>query len=222
MPAATKNTQKPTTKGKKVVIYPTTSYEEVLQYDKEGRDLVWDPENFHRLTEEEVRGLRAETKARYSVFLELAEEAAVRNPEEEEITARIKVSDDVGSAMTKLEIRNKRKGMSYRWERPDMVDVRLDEGYRYAKGIKTLRGAGPDGVHRIGTHGQTELVALEVPEAVIERKRRERHLRRKRAIDGIPSKTRADVEKLGGHFVDEGTSANGNFQPISQEEVTNG
>ena len=221
MAKMTESNQNDTGKGKKVLIDATTSPEDVLNYNDEGYVIVWDPDDFQELKPTVLSKLRKENKDRYRAMRALAKEVKDRPATDDEVAASIQVTASAGRAETKMDIKNRKKDMSYRWERPDMVDVRLEQGYRFARDVKTLHGSDRDGVHRISAHGQDELIAMEIPKSKLKALREERLRRRQRAIDGVSIQGRSELERLGGNPIgDENDRAE--FKPISQEEVTNG
>ena len=212
--------EKSTKEKKKVMITKDVSFEDVLQYDQDGVTLVWDVDSFLELGEGDLRKLKKATRDRYSIFRELAEEQKGRKAGDEAVVAGITVAPDVGRATSKLDVRGKNPTMDYRWERPDMVNVRLEQGYRVAKGVRTLRGADDKGIHRIGSSGQDELILLEVPKDVKASMKADRRRRRERAFTGQEEQAKSEIERLGGGRVDDKSS--GNFAPISREEERNG
>ncbi len=203
-----------TMKGQKVVITSDVPFEKVLEYELAGADLFWDLEDFQVIADENLRQLRKPTRDRYAVFRELNQDALKRSPREEKIVEAIKVAPDAGQAASKLEVRNKKEGFDYRWERPDMVDVRLEQGFQFAKGVGTLRGGDSKGIHRIGSNGQDELVLLEIPKERKAELRKQRLARRDKAFAIQKEQAKSEIQRLGGGSVDDSTDSD--FRVISQ------
>lgn len=208
------NEENNTMKGQKVIITSDVPFEKVLQYEAEGADLFWDLDDFQVLEDENLRKLRKPTRDRYAVFLELYRDAKTRTPKEERVVEAIKVAPDAGQAATKLEVRNKKEGMDYRWERPDMVDVRLEQGFQLARGVNTLRGGDSKGIHRIGSNGQDELVLLEITKERKAELRKQRLARRDKAFAVQKEQAKSEIQRLGGGVVDDSTDTE--FRAISQ------
>lgn len=209
------------TKDKKVTVSSDTTFEDVLRYDTEGALLVWDSEDFEPLSDEEVRQLRKANRDRYVIFKEIAEDLASADKKDKKVSEDFSVGVSAGLAARRLEVKGKDESLSYRWERPDMVEDRKDEGWDYVKeGVSTLRNQNGKGIHRIGAQGQEELVLMAIPKEKLAGKKARKKAKRERAIEGIARESRNSIEKLGGIHVDDSTK--GPFQPISHEEVRNG
>lgn len=209
------------TKDKKVTVSSDTTFEDVLRYDTEGALLVWDSEDFEPLSDEEVRQLRKANRDRYVIFKEIAEDLASADKKDKKVSEDFSVGASAGLAVRRLEIKGKDESLAYRWERPDMVEDRKDEGWKFVKdGVSTLRNQNGKGIHRIGAQGQEELVLMAIPKEKLASRKERKRLKRERAIEGIARESRNSIEKLGGIHVDDSTKAP--FQPISHEEVRNG
>lgn len=206
---------------KKQLIRSSTPFEKVLEFDKEGMTLSWDTDDFGSLDSSQVRQLSKGNRDRYSVFEEMAREQASRDPEEESIATGFEVSGGTGSPSERLKVTSSRKDVVTRWERPDMVNVRKEQGWKVAsKGHETLRGASSDGYHRIGSKGAEELILMEIPTAQWKKLKQARRNRRQRALQGATNQGKSEVRRLGSQPIDE--SSSGDFQPISREEGNDG
>ena len=208
-------------KDKKVIVKADLTFEEVLRYDNEGMLLVWEPEDFQPLKDEELRQLRKANRDRYEIFKEIHEDSKKRIEEDEEILGGFQVGVTSGLAARRLDVKGKDENFSYRWERPDMVEDRRDEGWQITKkGVKTLRNQEGKGIHRIGAQGQEELILMQMPKDRLSVRKERKKAMRARAIEGIANESRSNIEKLGGIPVSDRDG--GNFRPISHEEVSNG
>lgn len=206
---------------KKINITEDNTLEEVLKYDNEGYLLVFDPDSFMELSGNDLRSLRKINRDRYSVYKEIAEDAKKRVPRDEKILDEFQVAASAGLAARRLEVKGKDPKFAYRWERPDMVEDRRDEGWNVVNdGVSTLRNQSGKGIHRIGAQGQEELVLIAIPKEKLAVRQERKRLKRQRAIEGIAVESKASIEKLGGIHIDD--KRGGNFQPISHEEVSNG
>lgn len=206
---------------KKVTITKDVSVEEMLKWDQDGCVFVWDVDDFKALTAVQLKGLSKVNRDRYVVFKEIAETERAADPVEDEVVEAVQVSSIAGSAKDKLRVTAEKSGYVYRWERPDMVNVRKDQGWRFAtSGYKTLRNETGRGGHRIGSKGQEELILMEIPEEDHQRLRAIKAEKRKRAIEGVTNQGKSEIRKLGSEPIDDTSKAN--FQPISQQEVNDG
>jgi hypothetical protein len=206
---------------KKIEITQDNSFDEVVKYDEEGYLLAFSPDSFLELGSDELRQLKKINRDRYAVYKEIAQDAKKRNPKDEKVLEDFQVASTAGLAARRLEVKGKDENFAYRWERPDMVEDRRDEGWEVVtKGVSTLRNQKSKGIHRIGAQGQEELVLISIPKEKLAAKKERKRLKRQRAIEGIVSESKASIEKLGGIHIDE--KQGGDFQPISHEEVSNG
>lgn len=202
-------------KKNKVHVSKDTSFEVVVESDKNGAQLVWDPKDFRSLQPEELKQLSKLNRDRYEVFRELAEEEQKRSDVDEAVMDSFTVGDVAATATERLRLHETRDGYVARWERPDMVEVRKSQGWKMAtKGYRSHRGGG-SGIHRIGSKGQEELVLMEIPEKEHEKLQKQKLKRRQRAIEGVANQAKSEIERLGGGSVDESTS--GDFKSISHE-----
>lgn len=207
----------------KVYVTGDTPFETVVQSDKDGANLVFDPDDFKSLSVTQLNELSTTNKQRYNVVRELAEERKNRTDVDEAVARSFRVEGSAVNARQRLAIVQKRPGWRHRWERPAMLDVRRAQGWKLAgKEWKTYRDS-KDGVHRIGSEGQEELLLIEIPEAQYKKLKTEKKRRRQRAFQAIEGQTREDLRRLsrvandgeGVDVVDDTTKAD--FRPVTQE-----
>lgn len=206
---------------KKVMVTKDVSVEEMLQWDKDGHVLVWDVDDFRKLSPAQLKAFSKPNRDRYEVFKEIAETEANRDVTEEEVADAVQVGVAAGTATERLHVESQKDGYRYRWERPDMVNVRKDQGWRVAtKGYKTLRNERGRDIHRIGSKGQEELILMEISDENHAKLREAKAARRKRAIEGVINQGKSEIRKLGSQPIDD--TSGGDFTPISQQEVDDG
>lgn len=139
--------------------------EEVLSYNKDGFTLNFEsePRRFRRLSVAQIKELSKENRTRYYVSKGLHDDAVeeLRNPswmDDAEVGGRL------ASATARGQVYGKDPSKHYAFQRPDQVRDRKYEGYRITQDPSLDSfNANPDGIHRIGTHGDTEQVLMEIP-----------------------------------------------------------
>lgn len=185
---------------KKLLVTPDTTSEEMLNLDKVGGTLTWDTANFVEVPAETLQMLSKANRDRYTVFKELAEEAALRDEVDEMVASTLNVDNIAARASDRLRVVTTKKGVVTRWERPDMLEVRKSQGWKLAKtGHRTLSGDGTkgDGIHRIGSKGQEELVLIEIDERAHRKLGQAKKQRRQRALTGINNEAKSQLRRLG-------------------------
>ena len=155
--------KKTTAAPKRIDITIDTGAEDVVKLNNEGCDLFFNEEvgRFKELPEDIFRALRIDNKNRYAVSKVLndsAKKAATRSP----LSDRVKVSGRLASATARLEVEGKDPNKHYAWKRTDEEMDWERAGFKVAEGdnLRTLVSS-PSGVHRVGMHGQDELILVE-------------------------------------------------------------
>lgn len=209
-------------KKNKRLVEMDTPLEMVLEWDKAGDLLVWDPDKFQTLPASELAQLSKTNRDRYTVIRDVAAEVQKRSDVDETVARSFNVGEKAANASDRLRLRKTREGFVQRWERPAMVEDREAQGWQMArKGNTSFRGDGSD-IHRIGAKGQEELVLIEISEKDHQRLKQNKRQRRERAFQGIEAEARRNLQRLGQQagadgsvVVDDNTAAK--FRPISQD-----
>lgn len=154
-----KKVSKAVKKPKKMVARVDSEPLDIIEWCKEGGEIVFDANDLPKLTEEELEQLPWYAVKQYKQELRKVEEKAAQGISEIETLS--------GNASTKLRIRE-RRGWHQVWKRPDQFQDALDKGYvqvrkpkkegekpGYEKGevLKILKGT-----------GDVELIAMEIPQ----------------------------------------------------------
>jgi len=154
-----------------------TTYENVLQWSKEGHTLVFlsQPELFKDLTEEEVKGLNSKHQTSYRLAKAdwKTQSKAFVDPDLEFLTATV----EYGSATEQLNVNNHRKGFKPKWFRPEQIKEASRNGWSIVKtdDMESQRGLREDGYHMVG---KKELILMEISEKKyneIDKMKQERH-----------------------------------------------
>lgn len=157
----------------KQIIGIDTNVENVVRFDKEGAVLVFEyTDRFLQLDQSVVDGLSRENKLRYSMAKELHD--AWRGDEHAKLVEQFQVDRNlVGSARDKLKIKGA-EGMHVRWARPDMIETYRARGYKILGADEAKSFLGPKaGHHEVGKLGQTELVAMGIPQEIYDKRMQE-------------------------------------------------
>ena len=140
----------------------------VLKWDLENKDIFFDDEEdkFLELSEDIVKELSLVTKQRYKLAKRVYDDA--KKDKEKygdglEYLSKIKISGKHASATQKLKVHQQKKGFHVCYKRPDEVQSCLADGYRIAKDVKTFN-SDVGSVHYVGSHGEPELILMELPE----------------------------------------------------------
>lgn len=209
-------------KGKKIKVDVDTPLEDVLKWDKEGAVLLFVVEDgrFKELKEAEQRKLSQANRTRYEVSADMAEDLA-EDEDDESIFVGISISEDMGRAASRLDVEGLPEGLEKRWERPDMLDDRLREGYKIVKtkGVKTLSNpTGKPAMHTITRNGATELVLLAKPKELAEQRRAKRVAKWRERSEGVYDSAKDDFRKGGIEgYREEELSQRVNFTPPAKD-----
>jgi hypothetical protein len=162
-----KNGSKAVKKPKKMVARVDSEPLDIIQWCKDGGEIVFDANDLPKMTEEELEQLPWYAVKQYKAELKKVEEKAAQGISEIETLS--------GNASTKLRIR-KRRGWHQVWKRPDEFQDALDKGFVQVR--KQKKGDEKPG-HEKGEvlklykgAGEVELIAMEIPE-----ERHEQHVK---------------------------------------------
>lgn len=188
-------------KGKKIKVDVDTPLSDVLKWDKEGAILLFavEGDRFKKLEEADFRKLGQTNRIRYEVAADMTEDLA-EDEEDESVFLGITISEDMGRAISRLDVDGLPEGLEKRWERPDKLDDRLREGYKIVKsrGVKTLSNpTGKPSMHTITRNGATELILLAKPKELAEKKRAARVAKWKERSEGVYDSAKDDFRKGG-------------------------
>lgn len=210
-------------KGKKVVVAAGFDVVELVELDAKGDELIFDPQRFLELDEATVKGLSMANRQRYLVTKELAGELEKRNPVDDAVLATIgtganlfKTAETAGSARQRLQIRNQNPKYDYKWVRPDMLDDYQAKGWEVDQSgeLKTFRGSGK-GPRTIKSMGLDELVVVRIAKTRRNELKKEKAVKRERALRTPEAQARNIISGLGSKVVDETTP----FQPLPLNEA---
>lgn len=194
-----------------VVVGIDTTNEEVLQWDKEGKELVWG--EFKELPEEVVKELSYKNQKKYFIAegKELAGKEKKVRKKEPEIT-QDDILDPLGDyAKKRLEIR-KRKGYHQCWKRPDELAEALNMGYHQVrelsneqikKGEKVESGYENGAVRRIGKEEDSELIAMEIKREIFDRHIQAVSLKSHRRFIENKDEFKGKAERVGVDYIDD-------------------
>ena len=176
-----------------------TSFDDVLRFD-DGKGIVrFDaaPGRFKRLNDAQIDQLSAFTRGVYldaeRTHRRLLEKADDPNLVTGGITQYARATD-------RLEIRNKQPGMHYAWRRPDEYrQATVYEGYKVVddENLDTFV-KGPTTVRTVGTHGNPELIAMAIPEAVYMERLKANETRSRERNQGAQAAGAAELARQGG------------------------
>lgn len=147
-----------------VIVNASFSPVNVLELDAKGAILMFDgKDGFVELADEVVAQLSADNKRRYAFAREF--HLTWRGSDQNRLSESISVDrQSTGTPLQKISTTGK-KGLRFRWCRPELVDARIGQGYRIANADDAKSYAGArNGVHRIGVQGRDELVLMAMPE----------------------------------------------------------
>lgn len=169
-PEVLENEPKKVDFGGKVIIGTGVNPENVIRLDQEGRILVFEMKEAFLPLEDSVLGqLSRENRLRYSMAKEFHD--AWRGDENAKLVEQFQVDRNlVGSATDKLTVKGT-PGMHVRWARPDKIEEYRAKGYKILGADEAQSFLGPKGGHHeVGKLGQTELVAMGIPEELFEKR----------------------------------------------------
>jgi hypothetical protein len=144
-------------KAKKVVASADNSIDELLEWVKEGTEVLFESDDLPPLTDQELDRLPFGTVKRYKGEQKKKEGSALSGISEIETLS--------GNASTKLTLR-KRRGWHQCWKRPDQFEDAKEKGYveiREQKKVDEKPGYESGPVKKIMKgQGEIELIAMEV------------------------------------------------------------
>lgn len=149
---------------KKAIVGTGMDPENIIRLDKDGVVLVFEQtDKFMPLSDGTLEALSRENRLRFSMAKEFHD--AWRGDEHAKLVEEFKVDRQMtGSATDKMQIEGQ-KGMHVRWCSPNNIEKYRGLGYRIVATDEANSYLGPKGGHHeIGNLGQTELVAMEIPE----------------------------------------------------------
>jgi len=207
--------------AKKVLVDSKMTATDVLKFDAEGAELLFDPKDgFLRLEDAIVEQLGRQNKAEYSrarVFNE-----TYRGQEDAAFTERFKVDKEFsGTAIDKLEDITVRDGLRHTWVNPAGINQFQRKGWRVAgkDDARTFLGSTADH-HEIVRDGKTELVLMVIPESLgkaNDRKMDEENARVKNSYD---EQGLAAIESSGAKgFIDKSSKNDRDYEDLSAEEL---
>jgi len=163
-PAAPENGTINTVVSKKATVGTGVDPENILRWDREGVVLLFEQtDKFLPLSDGVLSAMGRDNRLRYSMAKEFHD--AWRGDEHAKLVEDFKVDRNMtGSARDKMTIEGP-KGMHIRWCAPYNIEKYRAMGYKVLSADEASSYLGPkDGHHEIGKLGQTELVAMGIPE----------------------------------------------------------
>jgi len=140
-----------------------TSIRDVLQYDSEGCDLLFESDvgRFKELSDDVIKELSSINRERYR--LSRSYYLGELKRQEAPATEGLEIVGRLASATARLHIENPKPGMRYSWQTPHTMRARAYEGYQVTKDpdLETFAGVGEGGTHKVSALGETELILME-------------------------------------------------------------
>jgi len=195
-------------KKPKVEITVDNTEEEILSFEKEDREITFDPdvEKFKLLPEKVIRELGYYNARNYwisySIYLEGKKEQSgqkvIASPE-----LRVVSQPYNARAAKRFEVRNKDPNKEYHWIRPDEVDESGYLGWMPCTDPNVItfgyKGSGQHVIISPSAPGTIEQLLVEIPKDLykqnVERPHKESNQKQKEAVDG---NLEEDVAKSGG------------------------
>lgn len=189
---------KPSKPSKAVKITIDNDPQEVVQYDNDGVRLEFEHANgkFLRLPPEVTRSLSYENKQRYFVSKGMFEETLSFDGYDRR---NFPPRQGFATATDRLSVLNKDPKMHYCWKRPDELRQAKMDGYRVAQdaSLDTFNSE-PSSTKTVGTHGQEELVLMEIPKEINQQQRAANKEKDQRRRKGVESGAVDDMIRSGG------------------------
>jgi len=200
-----------------VLIDNTFKPENVLQFDQENRELLFEQkEGFLLMEDSLVAQLSRENRQRYHLAKQF-HDAWVRNALERQAVAIETTPEMVGSATDKLYKMQAAAGLHTRWVRPDRLREVLAQGYKIVQAheASTLLGA-QGNQHTISQNGRAELILVGIPKEIYEKRQKEKAERNKSKAAIWEQSGKTELEQLGATrgFVAKDDTATGQWSEI--------
>jgi hypothetical protein len=169
-----------TSNATRVSVTVDTPWEEILNYDKAGKLLVFGAGKASppELSEQQLAELSAVNRERYSIVQE-----ALSATNDDKVMDEIQNLVEMGKtaiyarALDRLKVWNKDPRFEYVWSAPHNLHWRLNRGYAVVRnGQEHTMFQQKDGTHRIADKGDEELILMKAP---LEIKRMEEEKRQK-------------------------------------------
>lgn len=177
--------------GQEFQVDVDTSFQEVVEADRTGMALVFDPDFFPTFTQEEREALSAESLMVYEAVERAVGRRSSRELDEEEILARISTESVHDYAQRRLEVQDRDAAYDYYWVYPDDVQNKRNNYFMEvvsSTGEKTHSNPTGKGMHIIGKKGARELILM----------------RRRKVVTGALNKKRVERwEKAAGLITEE-------------------
>lgn len=182
-----------------LAVTTSTPVEEMLRWDEEGGGLLFDSfEEFVALPPETVGKLGRTNRLRYVQALEIHKNARDDGPGsvEDKIAGSLQVDLQTVLTPTDKLAFEVPKGFDGRWARPEMVRTYEARGWKLARGeAKSSVGADKsDGLHKLGTNGQLELVLLVKPTKLVVETQKQRSIKNERLAGTVDKQGVVDAE----------------------------
>lgn len=186
-----------------VIVTVETPLESIVQYDEEGRKLIFrvEPGEFPEIPEDWLLKLSKKNKDSYLVSKRLHADR-MENAADEEVYEDIVVGENMGNARDRLNVEGLPEGLSHRWVRPDRVEHYRRRGWKVYEGkdVKTLDNKKTSGARTISNMGVREHYLM-----VIDNDLKEKHSKENREKREARTKSPENTAKkeFGSSAVDE-------------------
>lgn len=208
-PVAPKEQTKSQKLSRKLTVDAGTSVDDVLVWDAEGVDLLFEQkEGFIQLDKAVVSRLSPTNRTRYTMAREFHD--TWRGDEHAAFVEKFKVDRQmVGSATDKLSFEEP-AGMHLHWTRPDRIEKLRSAGYKILSDDEAKTFLGPTGGHHeVGRLGSTESVLMGIPEELYKRSMAEKTRRNNELAGSYKTAALAAMRQAGGDPFESGDSASG-------------
>ena len=193
----------------KVFISIDNTFEDVIQYQSDGRDIFFldDEETFLQLSNDEVQQLDLFTREKYRI----ARAVATQSLDLDSIkTAHMKYKprENFASATNRLLVRGGDPNKHYSWKRPDELQQVVYEGGKICIDPKVETFGGVDSLgrtlgggtsHKVSANGETELVLCETTAESNDARIQDIEARSRRQNAAVETTAIAALDAMGGN-----------------------
>jgi hypothetical protein len=192
---------KPEVKITKVIITIDTKLSDVIKYDREGIQMIFEstPGKFLELGDEIVKALSSQARMNYLVSYGLMRKERDTLTSTPQVTVRGRFAKAADRLAVDAPPEWSKKWHTC-WKRPDQLHAALGMGYTYVTRDDPISGfmTDPAGHYIVGVAGAEELVLLKIPRETYEAMQKANRDESKRRNQIMDEETKENIRKLGG------------------------